>query len=298
MLGMLLAALDQTVVGTAMPRIVTQLGGANYTWVITSYLLASTCTVPVIGKLSDLYGRKWFFIGGMAGLLVGSALCGTAQTMVELVLFRGMQGSGARALMPRAISYIGDIFPAAERGKWQGLFTAVFGISSIVGPLIGGAITDNWGWRWVFYVNMPIGAVALVVAFVVLPVTTQRRRHTIDYLGALLLIVWAVCLLLGFSLGGTELAWNSWQTVTLFAVAIVGLAAFLLVETRAREPIIQPGLFKNDIFSISTFSMFLLSAGVFGAITYFAPFGQLVLGDAATQSGYPPTASMCGLHGN
>ena len=295
MLGMLLAALDQTVVGTAMPRIVTQLGGANYTWVITSYLLASTCTVPVIGKLSDLYGRKWFFIGGMVVFLVGSALCGTAQNMVGLVLFRGLQGLGAGALMPLALSYIGDIFPPAERGKWQGLFTAVFGISSIVGPLIGGAITDNWGWRWVFYVNMPIGAVALVVAFVVLPVTTLRRRHTIDYLGALLLVVWAVCLLLGFSLGGSELAWNSWQIITLFAAAIVGLSAFLLVETRAREPIIQPELFKNDIFSLSTFSMFLLSAGMFGAITYLAPFVQLVLGQSATNSGIILTPMMGGF---
>src|SRR5258706_8041994 len=166
MLGMLLAALDQTVVGTAMPRIVTQLGGANYTWVITSYLLASTCTVPVIGKLSDLYGRKWFFIGGMVVFLVGSALCGTAQNMVGLVLFRGLQGLGAGALMPLALSYIGDIFPPAERGKWQGLFTAVFGISSIIGPLIGGAITGNWGWRWGLFVHIPVGAGGRGVAFV------------------------------------------------------------------------------------------------------------------------------------
>ena len=285
MLGMLLGALDQTVVGTAMPRIVTQLGGANYTWVITSYLLASTVTVPVIGKLSDQYGRKWYFIGGMIIFLVGSALCGTAQNMTELVLYRGVQGLGAGALMPLALSYIGDIFPPAERGKWQGLFTAVFGISSIIGPLIGGAITDNWGWRWVFYVNMPVGAVALVVAIIVLPVATQRRRHAIDYLGASLLILWAVCLLLGFSLGGSELAWNSWQIVTLFAVAVVGLVAFILVELRAREPIILPALFKNDIFAISTLSMFLVAAGMFGAITYLAPFVQLILGQSATNSG-------------
>jgi len=295
MLGMLLAALDQTVVGTAMPRIVTQLGGANYTWVITSYLLASTCTVPVIGKLSDMYGRKSFFIGGMVIFLLGSALCGTAQNMPQLVIYRGIQGLGAGALMPLALSYIGDIFPPAERGKWQGLFTAVFGISSIVGPLIGGAITDNWGWRWVFYVNMPVGAVALIVAALVLPVATLRRQHTIDYLGAALLVVWAVCLLLGFSLGGTELAWNSWQIIALFAVALVGLGTFLLVERRAREPIILPRLFKNDIFAISTFSMFLVAAGMFGAITYLAPFVQLILGQSATNSGIILTPMMGGF---
>lgn len=295
MLGMLLSSLDQTVVGTAMPRIITQLGGANYTWVITSYLLASTVTVPVIGKLSDIYGRKWFFISGMVTFLLGSALCGASQNMVQLVIYRGIQGLGAGALMPLALAYIGDIFPPAERGKWQGLFTAVFGVSSIVGPLLGGAITDNWGWRWVFYVNMPVGAIALVVAVMALPSATRRMRHKVDYLGATLLIVWAVCLLLGFSLGGSELAWDSWQIITLFAVAVVGIAAFLLVETRAAEPIIQPALFKNDIFSISTLSMFLVSAGMFGAITYLAPFVQIILGQSATNSGVILTPMMLGF---
>src|SRR5262245_39697407 len=215
MLGMLLAALDQTIVGTAMPRIVTELGGANITWVVTSYLLASTCTVPIIGKLSDLYGRKLFFIGGMVVFLLGSALSGTAHNMGQLVAYRAIQGLGAGALMPIALAFIADIFPPAERGKWQGLFTAVFGLSSIIGPLIGGAITDHWGWPWVFYVNMPVGAVALIVGLLVLPASTRRKRHTIDYLGAGILIVWAVSLLLGFSLGGTELAWNSWQIIAL-----------------------------------------------------------------------------------
>src|SRR5215813_2258788 len=190
MLGMLLAALDQTIVGTAMPRIVTELGGANVTWVVTSYLLASTVTVPIIGKLSDIYGRKTFFIGGMVVFLIGSALSGLSQNMGELVLFRGIQGLGAGALMPIALSVIGDIFPPAERGKWQGLFVAVFGLASIVGPLLGGAITDNWGWRWVFYVNMPVGAVALVAASLALPAMSRRTQHKVDYLGAGVLIVW------------------------------------------------------------------------------------------------------------
>jgi EmrB/QacA subfamily drug resistance transporter len=295
MLGMLLAALDQTIVGTAMPRIVTQLGGVNYTWVITSYLLASTCTVPVIGKLSGIYGRKPFFIGGMIVFLIGSALSGTAQNMGQLVAYRAIQGLGAGALMPIALAFIADIFPPAERGKWQGMFTAVFGLASIIGPLIGGAITDNWGWRWVFYVNMPVGALALIVGMLVLPASTRRMRHTIDYLGAGILIVWAVSLLLGFSLGGTELAWNSWQIITLFVIAALGIVTFLYVERRVAEPIIRPSLFKNDIFAISTLSMFLVGAGMFGAITYLSPFVQLILGQSATNSGLILTPMMAGF---
>jgi EmrB/QacA subfamily drug resistance transporter len=295
MLGMLLAALDQTIVGTALPTIVRQLGGVNYTWVVTSYLLASTVTVPIIGKLSDMYGRKLFFMGGMVVFLAGSALSGTAQDMTQLVIYRGIQGLGAGAIMPIALSIIGDIFPPAERGKWQGLFTAVFGLSSIIGPLLGGTITDHWGWRWVFYINMPVGAVALVAASLALPATSRRVRHTIDYLGSGVLIVWAVALLLGFSLGGTELAWNSWQIITLFAVALVGILAFLYIELRQREPVILPRLFKNDIFSVSTFSMFLVGAGMFGAITYLTPFVQNILGQSATNAGLVLTPMMGGF---
>jgi EmrB/QacA subfamily drug resistance transporter len=295
LLGMLLAALDQTIVGTAMPHIVTELGGVNVTWVITSYLLASTCTVPIIGKLSDLYGRKTFFIGGMVIFLIGSALSGLSQNMGELVLFRGVQGLGAGALMPIALSVIGDIFPPAERGKWQGLFTAVFGLASIVGPLLGGAITDNWGWRWVFYVNMPVGAVALVAASLALPAMSRRSQHKIDYLGAGVLIVWAVALLLAVSLGGTELAWNSWQIITLFAVAAVGLVTFVTIEMRQPEPVILPSLFKNDIFTVSTLSMFLVAAGMFGAISYLTYFVQVVLGQTATNSGVILTPMMLGF---
>jgi EmrB/QacA subfamily drug resistance transporter len=295
MLGMLLAALDQTIVGTAMPRIVTELGGANITWVVTSYLLASTVMVPIIGKLSDIYGRRVFFMGGMVIFLLGSALSGTSQNMGQLVIYRGIQGLGAGALMPIALAIIGDLFPPAERGKWQGLFVAVFGLSSIVGPLLGGTITDHWGWRWVFYVNMPVGALALVAAGLTLPRSVRRTLHQIDYLGAGVLIVWAVSLLLGFSLGGTELAWSSWQIITLFAVAAVGVVAFVLIELRQPEPVILPSLFKNDIFSISTLSMFLVSAGMFGAISYLTYFVQIVLGQTATNSGIVLTPMMIGF---
>src|SRR2546423_8500784 len=181
-LGMLLAALDQTIVGTALPHIVADLGGLeHYAWVVTAYLLASTVTVPIYGKLSDIYGRRVFFIGGMIIFLIGSALAGTSQNMTQLIIYRGIQGLGAGGMMPIALAIIGDIFPPSERGKWQGLFVAVFGFSSIVGPTLGGWITDNWGWRWVFYVNMPVGIIAILTAGFVLPKLVNPRKHIIDY---------------------------------------------------------------------------------------------------------------------
>ena len=295
LLGMLLAALDQTVVGTAMPRIVTALGGTNITWVVTSYLLASTVSIPIIGKLSDIYGRRIFFMGGMVTFLLGSALSGTSQNMGQLVIYRGIQGLGAGALMPIALAVIGDIFEPAQRAKWQGLFVAVFGLSAIVGPLIGGAITDNWGWRWVFYVNMPVGLIGLIAAGLFLPAAVKRVMHKIDYLGTGLLVIWATALLLGFSLGGTNYAWNSWQIISLFAVAVVGLAAFIYAEFHQPEPIINPKLFETDIFAISTLSMFLLGAGMFGAISYLTYFAQIGLGETATNTGIILTPMMLGF---
>src|SRR3989440_5246705 len=255
MLGMLLAALDQTVVGTALPRIVASLGGLeHYAWVATSYLLASTVSIPIYGKLSDIYGRRPFFIGGMVIFLIGSALAGTSQDMTQLIIYRGIQGLGAGAMMPIAMAIIGDVFPPAERGKWQGLIVAVFGLSSIVGPTLGGWITDNWGWRWVFYVNMPVGAIAILTAGFVLPKAVRRVRHHIDYIGAVALIAGAVPLLLAFSWAGTQYAWGSWQIIGLFIFAVVMLTIFFLLEMRSPEPIISPRLFKNSIFLISVIS--------------------------------------------
>src|SRR5579863_6458665 len=275
MLGMLLAALDQTIVGTALPRIVANLGGLeHYAWVATSYLLASTVSIPIYGKLSDIYGRRTFFIGGMVLFLVGSALSGTSQNMTQLIIYRGIQGLGAGAMMPLAIAIIGDIFPPSERGKWQGLITSVFGLATIIGPILGGAITDNWGWRWVFYVNMPIGIIAIVTAGFVMPKIVQRKHHTIDYIGTAALIAFAVPLLLGFSWAGTQYAWNSWQVILMFAVSAVMLVAFVLIELRAAEPIISPRLFKNSIFLVSTIAMFMVAAGMFGAILYLPLFVQ------------------------
>jgi EmrB/QacA subfamily drug resistance transporter len=296
MLGMLLAALDQTIVGTALPRIVANLGGLEqYAWVVTAYLLASTVSIPLYGKLSDMYGRRIFFISGMVIFLIGSALAGTSQNMTQLIIYRGIQGLGAGGMMPIALAIIGDIFPPSERGKWQGLFVAVFGLASIIGPTLGGWITDNWGWRWVFYVNMPVGIIAILTAGFVLPKAIRRMHHTVDYLGATTLVAWAVPLLLAFSWAGTQYSWNSWQIIGLFIFAAVMLIIFVLIELRAAEPIITPRLFKNSIFLVSVIATFLISAGMFGAILYLPLFVQGVLGDSATNSGIVLTPLMLGF---
>jgi EmrB/QacA subfamily drug resistance transporter len=296
MLGMLLAALDQTIVGTALPHIVADLGGLDhYAWVVTAYLLASTVTVPIYGKLSDIYGRRLFFIGGMVIFLVGSALAGTSQDMTQLIIYRFIQGLGAGGMMPIALAIIGDLFSPAERGKWQGLFVAVFGLSSIVGPTLGGWITDNWGWRWVFYVNMPVGIIAIVTAGFVLPTLINKRKHIIDYLGSATMVAGTIPLLLAFSWAGSQYAWGSWQIIGLFTFSIVMLIIFVLIEFRAAEPIISPRLFKNSIFLVSVIAMFLVSAGMFGAILYLPLFVQGVLGDSATNSGIVLTPMMIGF---
>ena len=295
-LGMLLAALDQTIVGTALPHIVASLGGLDhYAWVVTAYLLASTVSIPIWGKLSDIYGRRTFFILGMVIFLVGSALAGTSQNMTQLIIYRGVQGLGAGAMMPIAMAIIGDLFPPAERGKWQGLIVAVFGLASIVGPTLGGWITDNWGWRWVFYVNMPVGIIAILTAGFVMPKLVTRRQHIIDYLGVVTLVAGTVPLLLAFSWAGTQYNWGSWQIISLFAFSIVMLIIFVLVEMRAVEPIISPQLFKNSIFTTSTIAMVLVSAGMFGAILYLPLFVQGVLGNSATDSGLVLTPLMLGF---
>jgi EmrB/QacA subfamily drug resistance transporter len=296
MLGMLLGSLDQTIVGTAMPRVIADLNGLeHYAWVFTAYMLASTVMVPVYGKLSDIYGRKPFFLGGMALFLLGSALSGTSQSMTQLIAFRAIQGLGAGAMMPIVQAIIGDIFPPAERGKWQGVMMSVFGLSSIVGPTAGGWITDNWGWRWTFYVNMPVGAVALVFALLFLPTVSRRQQHRIDYLGAALLAAAAVPMLLAFSWAGTQFAWGSLEIVGLLVFAAVMWVAFFLVETRAAEPIISPRLFRNRIFTSSVIATFMVSVGMFGAILYLPLFVQAVLGASATNSGTALTPMMLGF---
>lgn len=296
MLGMLLSAIDQTVVGTAMPRIVADLHGLKeYAWVTTSYLLASTVMVPLYGKLSDLYGRKPFYLLGMALFLLGSALSGTSQNMTQLILYRGIQGLGAGAMMPIVLAIIGDVFPPSERGKWQGLLMAVFGFASILGPWAGGAITDSWGWRWVFYVNMPFGALALIFCMIALPSIYRKTDHRVDYAGAAILVVAAVPMLLGFSWAGNQYSWGNWHVLGSFAFSLVAWLGFFYWESKATEPIIAPSLFKNRIFSISVATSFFVAMGMFGAIMYIPLFMQAVVGDSAQRSGVMLTPMMLGF---
>jgi EmrB/QacA subfamily drug resistance transporter len=295
-LGMLLAALDQTIVGTAMPRILADLNGfERYTWVSTAYLLAATVMVPIYGKLSDIYGRRIFFLGGMALFLTGSALSGVSQTMEQLIAFRALQGLGGGAIMPIVQAIIGDIFPPAERGKWQGMTIGVWGLATIFGPPLGGWITDTWSWRWVFYINLPLGVAAMLVAALALPRHRQRSAHRIDYAGAAGLVVTASALVLAFSLAGTTFAWGSPQILGLFAVALVGGGVFCLIERRAAEPIIRLDSFRNRVFTISVITTFLISAALFGTLLYMPLFLQGVQGQSAAASGTFATPLMIGV---
>lgn len=296
LLGVLLAALDQTIVGTAMPRVIAELRGLeHYAWVFTAYMLTSTVTVPLYGKLSDLYGRRTFFLFGMIVFVLGSALSGMAQSMTQLILFRAIQGIGGGALFTIAFAIIGDLFPAAERGKWQGLVGAVFGVSAIVGPSLGGWITDHWGWRWVFYVNMPVGALALLTTGLTMPKLASGRHHNIDYLGAALLVAGVTPMLLAFSWAGTEYPWSSAQIIGLFTVSTLFLALFILVELRAAEPILDLRLFQNRIFTPTLLAAFFTSIGFFGTILYLPLLVQAVLGRTATNSGAVLTPMMLGF---
>ena len=286
MLGMLLSALDQTVVGTAMPRIIADLNGLqHYAWVATGYLLASTASMPIWGKLSDAYGRKRFFIIGMVVFVLGSALSGQSHTMMELIGFRALQGLGAGAMMPISQAIIGDIFPPAQRAKWSGVLMSVFAVATIVGPLLGGYITDNVGWRWTFYVNLPIGLIAIAFGAWALPGHVSLHRHKIDYSGAALLVAAAVPLLLGLSWAGSSYPWVSWEIIGSFVFSGVMWIAFVWREMRAAEPVISPRLFENGIFSVSAIASSIQSAAMFGAIMFLPLFVQGVLGKSATNSG-------------
>jgi EmrB/QacA subfamily drug resistance transporter len=296
-LAMLLAALDQTIVGTALPRIVRELGGADHlTWVVTAYMLASTVTVPIYGKLSDLFGRKWFFFSGIVIFLVGSALCGLSGNMAELVAFRALQGIGAGAIMGNAFAIIADLFDPAERAKWQGVLGGVFGLASVIGPALGGFLTDHASWRAVFYINIPLGLVALgFIGFLMPKVHSAVKEKVIDFWGAGLLVTTLVPLLMALSWGGSQYPWNSNQILGLFAVGALSLAGFIFAETKAREPIIPLDLFKNSIFTTSVIITFLTAAAMFGAIIYIPLFAQLVQGVSATASGTILTPLMVGL---
>jgi EmrB/QacA subfamily drug resistance transporter len=301
LLGLLLSALDQTIVGPAMPRIIGDLQGFEaYSWVFTVYLLTSTITVPIFGKLSDMYGRKWFYIGGVVIFLLGSVLSGLSTNMAMLITFRGIQGIGAGIMMANAFAIIADLIPPAERGKWQGAFGAVFGLSSVIGPTIGGFLTDNLNWRWVFYVNVPIGVIAIAALMLLFPNDRKlhHERRSIDWLGAGTLVAGLTPLLLALSLTGTstkvdlpgvglitDWRWDSPGIITLFALSALFLVAFVFVQRRAKEPIIPLDLFKHNIFTVSVITVFLTGVGMFGAILYIPLFIQAIQGDSATNSG-------------
>jgi EmrB/QacA subfamily drug resistance transporter len=286
-LGMLLAALDQTIVSTALPTIVADLGGlSHYSWVVTAYLLASTISQPIYGKLGDLYGRKRIFQTAIAIFLVGSALCGLSQNMIELTAFRALQGLGAGGLIVIALAIIGDVVPPRERGRYQGYMGGVFAIASVIGPLIGGFLTQHASWRWVFYVNLPVGAVALVVIAIVLhDDPAERKAHWIDYKGAAALAVGAGMLTLGLTWGGTQYPWLSWHVIGAFLIGIGGVAAFVAIERRAAEPLIPLRLFRNDVFRSSVTMSFLVGAAMFGTIIYVSLYLQVVHGTTPTAAG-------------
>jgi EmrB/QacA subfamily drug resistance transporter len=286
MLGMLLAALDQTIVATALPTIVGDLGGLNHlSWVVTAYLLASTVSTPLWGKLGDLYGRKGFFQAAIVIFLIGSALSGLSQNLNELIAFRAIQGLGAGGLIVGAQAIIGDIVPPRDRGRYTGLIGAVFAVASVAGPLLGGFFTDGPGWRWVFYINLPVGAIALFVVAAVLHAKTTRIEHDIDYLGASVMSATVVALILMLTWGGSTYSWGSAIIIGLGIATLILLAIFIAVERRATEPIVPLHLFHNKVFRVAFSTGALVGFSMFGALTFLPLFLQIVHGASPTSSG-------------
>jgi EmrB/QacA subfamily drug resistance transporter len=286
MLAMLLAALDQTIVSTALPRIASDLHGlSKYSWVATAYLLTSAISTPLYGKISDMFGRKKIFQAAIIIFLVGSVLCGASQTMNQLIIFRGLQGIGAGGLIVLAMATVGDVVSPRERGKYQGYFGAVFAVSSVAGPLLGGLFTDHLSWRWVFYINLPIGVFALIAIATRLHLPVKRAKHKIDFTGAGLLALSVATLLLATVWGGIDYPWASIQIIGLFATSIISAILFVIREHYAKEPIIPLELFKESVFRVSSLLSFLVGMVMFGALIFLPEYQQLVRGDTATKSG-------------
>jgi EmrB/QacA subfamily drug resistance transporter len=294
---LLLAALDQTIVSTAMPKIIAELNGfERYAWVTTAYLLSSTATLPVFGRLSDMYGRKWLMLFGAALFVVASALCGAAghlpipgDGMTQLIICRGLQGIAGGAIMSLVFTVLGDLFSPAERGKYQGLFSAVWALASVLGPVVGGGLTDHLSWRWVFYVNLPVGAVALCVLYFAFPAKIkdhgQPRKHAIDVLGVVTLVAWVVPLMLGLTWAPDD-GITSTKVILSFAASLIFFVLFIFAELRHAEPMVPLTLFRNSVIAVSCLSLLLVGVAMFGAILFVPLYFQAVMGASASMSGY------------
>ncbi|MDR7071458.1 EmrB/QacA subfamily drug resistance transporter [Fictibacillus barbaricus] len=297
-IGMFFSALEQTIVGTAMPTIIGDLNGFSiFAWVTTAYLITSTTVVPIVGKLSDLYGRRKLYLLGNLIFITGSALCGTATSMEQLIIYRGIQGIGGGMIMPLSQTIIGDIFTAEQRAKWQGVFGAIYGLSSVIGPFIGGLMVDNISWHSIFYVNVPFGLISTAMIVMGMKNETIRRegKVNIDFLGILTFVPAVVLLLLGLTFGGDKFEWQSTESYLLFGGFIVLLGLFLFIEKRAAEPILNLSLFKNRVFATTNVLGFLLGLGMFGAIMFVPMYMQGILGVSPTKAGSTMTPMMVSL---
>ncbi|WCL63793.1 multidrug efflux MFS transporter MdtP [Bacillus subtilis] len=295
-IAMFFSALDGTIVGTAMPKIVGDLGGLSMmTWLTTAYLLTSTTIVPIAGKLADLLGRRIVYVSGLIIFMAASALCGMANNMTELIIFRGLQGIGGGIMMPMAMIVIGDLFTGKQRAKFQGVFGAIYGLASVIGPQIGGWIVDSLNWKWVFYINLPVGIIAVIFIARGLQGRQQTGPINFDIAGIFTMIVGVVSLLLALSFGGKDYAWDSWQILGLFALALIGIVSFIILESKAKEPILPMYLFKNRTFTFLNLIGFFMSIGMFGAITFVPFFMQGIVGVSASESGTIMTPMMISM---